>query len=93
MPVSSHAVPRGSTVTFELASTQVLGVDCGDLQFAPVARGQTTGDVDHGVVVEVEPRNGIRGARMCWLLLDGDHRAVVGELHDAIRLRVWPRGR
>ena len=56
VPVSSHAVPRGSTST---CSRPARGrpVDVGDLVLAARRRLEVAGDLDHVVVVEVQPRH------------------------------------
>jgi hypothetical protein len=52
-------------------------------------RGAQPGrDVEDPVVVEVQARDGVMGARLRGLLLDPDGAAVGVELHHAVALRV-----
>ena len=63
VPVSNQAVPRGSTLTVQVAAGEVGVVDRGDLQLAPGAGLEGPGDVDDVVVVEVEAGHGVAGLR------------------------------
>ena len=66
-------------------------VDVGDLQLAARRRLQRARDVDHVVVVEVQPGDRLVRARLLGLLLDGDQLAVRADLADAVALGVLHR--
>lgn len=54
----------------ELAHIQIGAVDVGDLLFAPGGGFEALGDIDDTVVLEVDPRDGVRRLRFGRLLLD-----------------------
>ena len=72
----------------EAVPAQVVQVDVGDLQFAAGGRLEVGGDVEHVVVVEVEPRHRVGRARRFGLLLEADGAPRGVELHDAVALWV-----
>src|SRR3954447_14685800 len=72
----------------QLLPPEILVVDRGDLQLAAGAGPDPGGDLDHLVVVEVEPRDGVGALGLGRLLLDGDDPAAVVELHHAVVTRV-----
>src|ERR1035437_9361781 len=72
----------------QVAALQVVLVDPGDLELAAVAGRQVRGDLDDVVVVEVEPGDRIARLGLGRLLLDGEHRAVLVELHHVVGARL-----
>jgi hypothetical protein len=67
------------------AATQVLRIDRGDLELAPVTGLEVPRDLDDVVVVEVQTGDGVAALGLLRLLLDREHLAVGTELHDAVR--------
>lgn len=67
---------------------QVFLVDVGYLQFAPRRGLQILRDIDDGVVVEIEPDNGIVGLGSRRLLFQTDDLALPVERDNAISLGV-----
>jgi hypothetical protein len=72
----------------QLAARQIREVHVGDLELAPGGGLEARGDLQHAVVVEIDPRDGVVGARARRLLLDAHDRTVGCELHHAVALGV-----
>ena len=95
VPVSSHAVPRSSTVhRAARPRSQVALVDRGDLQLAARARASIAWRSRRRRC----RRSTGRAPRSCYFGCAGfssidSTRAVVVELHDAVRAAGWPPGR
>jgi len=64
---------------------QVRAVHVGDLQLSSRGGLQLAGDVDHVVVVEVQPGHRVTASRLRRLLLQRDRAAIRVELDDAVR--------
>src|SRR5690554_1224752 len=73
----------------QIALFQIGPVYAGDFQLATVAGCYLFGDVDHAVVVEVEPGYGVVGFRVFGLFFDGDGAFVFVELDYAEAFRVF----
>ena len=63
VPVSSQAHAAAEHLDVQLAAREVGAVDVGDLQLAARRGLEAGGDVDHVVVVEVEPGDGVGRSR------------------------------
>ena len=72
----------------QLAASQVLEVDVGDLVLAASGGTQRGGDVEHGVVVEVQAGHGDTGLRCDRFLLDADHATVCVDFRHAVTFGV-----
>ena len=71
----------------QFAQLQVAAVDVSDLEFAAGGRAQAGGDVEHGIVVEIKPRDRPVGQELRGLLDDIDGLFGVVEFDDAILAR------
>ena len=76
VPVSSQAIAAAHQLDVQLAALEIGAVDVGDLEFAARRRLEAGGDVDHLLVVEIEPGHGPVRLRLLRLLLDRDRAAV-----------------
>jgi hypothetical protein len=72
----------------ERRTPKVLAIDVGDLELAAGRGLEARGDLDHVVVVEIEPGDGPARSRAYGLLLERQHAAAGVELHHAVALRV-----
>jgi len=72
----------------EPAATQVFPVDIRYFELAAQRRLQLTGNVNHVIIIEIEPRDGIVRLRLAGFFLDADRPALPVKGHDAVALRV-----
>ena len=72
----------------ELALFEVDRVDVGDFEFAAGRRLDVLGDVDHLVVVEVQPRYRVVRLRLGWLFFDRNGVHLVVEFHHPEAFRI-----
>ena len=85
VPVSSQAVPRPRISTWSRPASRYSRFRS-VISSSPRARGlqSRAREVAPPRVVEIEPRDGIVRLRLGGLLLEREHAAVRGELHDAV---------
>ncbi|MNX58462.1 hypothetical protein D3C86_893040 [compost metagenome] len=72
----------------QVATLQVGIVDVGDFQLCAGRRFDRLGDVDHIVVIEIQPGNGVAGFGFLGLFFDGKSAAIVVEINHAVALGV-----
>src|SRR5580658_11016357 len=85
-------IEPGGTATEQLdlqrTALQVAAIHVRDLELPARRRQKTRGDIEHFVIVEIEPRHRIVRLRLARLLLDAGGAALRIELHHAVALRV-----
>src|ERR1035441_2014195 len=72
----------------QLTALKIPVIHVRDLQLAARRRRKTGGDIEHLVVIEIEPGHRVVRLRLSRLLLDAERAALGVELHDTVTLRV-----
>ena len=72
----------------QLSPGEVGPVDVRDLELTAGRGLKLTGDVEHPVVIEVQPRQRVARARCGGLLLDGKRAPALVQLHYAVTVGV-----
>ena len=75
----------------ELAAAEIGAIDVGDLQLAARGGFQSGRDLEHLIVVKVQPRHGVGGAGLSRLFFERQNLAGSVKLHDPVPLGILHR--
>jgi hypothetical protein len=72
----------------ELSAPQIFTIDVGDLQLAARRRLQIRGDVDHLIVIKIQPRHRIGRSGLRRLFFEADRPSLGVEFDNAVTFRI-----